>query len=389
MKKKKVSLRQKRGGDRQLVLLGLTHLTIATAATSEGGGNRKVFDMTTQKYVDPDLLLSPYQKAMRQFNKHQAASNLAPQWKQLASKMNQQYHPIFCDRSIHSLRYSYYHEFSSDYATIYNSVSRDNEPYMGRIRSQRQTSTVVGLPLLLATMDDELDALAVVNANAANVYNTLASPSFWTNVYHDIRLEPSFGDHFEHLPPMAQTMNFFNMVIDYVLVNLVCLRGDCLKLTKVDDVQVILGLRWWHLRDHHYQYLAKATEHYYYLFNLSPNSVDRADVLRVVVSTIIDNMTLNLLTDLNVDGCQKVMATWKHFLQFIAIDMFANREYIAVGGTSRNNLVIQDGVSTFSALSQQLTQLSLRSLPLEHNLDEASAPSPTQKKKSRLFKFLR
>lgn len=360
------------------------------------GPPKKVFDINSNRYVDPDELLTPLQRCTKEFHAQFVKLNHDPQYKQLNLHLNEYLTPLlerlFDDKHVTTLRYTYYHQFVCAYSHIYNEALRkvDGRPvlaYMRRIDDRHCKAPITGLPPLEATVADNLGPN--FDTGHWNVGTAMRLTQFWNNVYQDIKFELTRSnlDYFELLPLMGATIGYFSEAIDYFLVAIDQLAASTEGLTLVDDVNAINELRFFHLRDHHYEYIGTLNDHFTNLFhqqyimnhdmaNLTPTSshkeaFQRKQVLAVLINTIVTNIYQSIPHDADLHASPDgVLELWRSLLNFIVFDMFTADP---VPATLRHHLVAH--LVGLTVLTNPLVFSSRLVRTLEHG-SPVSPPNP-------------
>ncbi|KAA8900472.1 hypothetical protein DIURU_003770 [Diutina rugosa] len=202
---------------------GATHYSatsVATAAT-----NKKVFDIVTNTYVDPETLLTPFQRRLESYHQAQSDANRDPRWRQLSNNINDAVDDdgvrLFHRKRLDQWRLTY----------------RQSQP-----SSPQNKSKSVGSVSDIGSV-----------GSAGSIRPLLASPRFWGTVYQDIKIESTHAacDYFDVLPPVGDTIAFFTTVVDGVLAHVNVVSADTSGVTAPDELTKLRAAVYWYLADDH------------------------------------------------------------------------------------------------------------------------------------------
>lgn len=279
---------------RLLGLTGATHYLATLVATS--ATNKKVFDIATNTYVDPETLLTPFQRRLKLYHQAQLDANRDPRWRQLLNNIN-------------------------------DAVDDDGVRLFHRKRLDQWRLTYRQSQLLLPqkqlkSVGRTTDAVSV--GSAGSIRPILALPRFWGTVYQDIKIELTHAacDYFDVLPPVGDTIAFFTTVVDGVLAHVNVVSADTSGVTAPDELTKLRAAVYWYLADDHAAPLYAQYRQFMSKFSPTALALARTQAALMLVATMVENVRSVMTTEaIDIDG--DTCGQWRQLWLFIIHQMFA------------------------------------------------------------------
>lgn len=301
-----------------LMLTALTRLLRLTGATHYLGAlvlalakPKKVFDAATNTYVDPDSLLTPYQRRLKQFHQAQAQANRDPRWRQILNNINDAVDDdgarLFHRASIDHWRHTYHHLVAMAAADI----------------GKGTAATAAAA----ATGDANGGAASAGNgagSSAITVRQLVALPRFWGTVYQDIKVELTHAacDYFDVLPPVGATIAYFTTVLDRLLDHIDVISAHVDGVTAADEVAQLRAATYWYLPDNHGAPLYQQYRQFRAQFSPRALAVALTQATLMLIDTMVENIATVMATEA-IDNSGDTCRRWRRLCQFIAHQMFA------------------------------------------------------------------
>lgn len=279
---------------RLLGLTGATHYLatlVATAAT-----NKKVFDIVTNTYVDPETLLTPFQRRLELYHQAQLDANRDPRWRQLLNNINDAVDDdgvrLFHRKRLDQWRLTY----------------RQSQPLLpqNKLKSVGSVSDIGSV------------------GSAGSIRPLLALPRFWGTVYQDIKIELTHAacDYFDVLPPVGDTIAFFTTVVDGVLAHVNVVSADTSGVTAPDELTKLRAAVYWYLADDHAAPLYAQYQQFMSKFSPTALALARTQATLILVATMVENVRSVMTTEaIDIDG--DTCGQWRQLWLFIIHQMFA------------------------------------------------------------------
>ncbi|KAK6457101.1 uncharacterized protein RJT20DRAFT_37257 [Scheffersomyces xylosifermentans] len=251
------------------------------ASSSSSGSTRKVFNINTNTYIDRELMRSPLEKKISEWEKQYMKFKRESRFHETNDSITTYSVDgirLFSKRNVRVLRYTYFEDFTSDYDLI-DYRMKTNRPRLRFMEKILKLNKITegggksGLPSFMKedTLDEkgdnesamisddnssvderelsewlsqlrtaEDDSSSGLSTSLEGLYQDftrfqqptkkttvrklLSSNQFWNNVYQDLKFDSihmkSSIDCFDMMPSVSQVMHFYKELVDYFLYNL-------------------------------------------------------------------------------------------------------------------------------------------------------------------------